>query len=274
MAVNTENITVSSLDSIMGFDNAGDLLFAIDEMQDCTIANTEEKTDITGRGGRKLSSLKKNKAVTISGTNGLFSGNLLAVQTGTAIQDDTTAPVQWMEVVTVKSNAAATEFKATGTAGNELKLYKRNINGTQGEPLTQVASSPAAGQFAYTPASKAITFAEDDFDDDTELIAIYERTLTNVAVVTNMSDTYSQTCRLVIDATGKDTCDNIFHIQFQVPRADFSGNFDIQMGGDQVVQAFEAESLAATGCGTSSAIKGKFWDMIIFGGTGTDESNG
>lgn len=265
MKINTENLTISSLDAMYGYDNAGDLLFSIDEMQDCTIANTEEKTDITGRSGRKIASLKKNKAVTITGTNGLFSGDLLSVQTGTPIEKDTAAEVDWMEIATVNGNAAATEFKAIGVTGSELRVYRKNENGTKGTALEQVAEAPTANQFTYNPETKAIAFAADDVADGTEMIVTYRRKLAHVAIVSNLSDVYSTTCRLVIDATAKDTCDMVYHVQFQIPRADFSGNFDIAMGGDQVVQAFEASSLASTGCGTSSANKGKLWDMILFG---------
>ena len=55
----------------------GGYLFTLDELQNATIAQGQEKTDITGRQGRKLSSLKKNKTVTISGNNGIVSGGLL-----------------------------------------------------------------------------------------------------------------------------------------------------------------------------------------------------
>lgn len=266
MAVNTENLTISSLDTMNGYDNAGDLLFTIDEMQDCTIANTEEKVDITGRGGRKLSSLKRNKAVTISGTNGLFSGELLAVQTGNDVQKAVEAEVDWIEIATVKSNAAATEFKAVGVTGNELRIYIKNENGTKGTAYTQVAATPEAGQFTYSPETKAITFSEGDITEGQEIIISYRRRLADAAIVSNTSDVYSKTCRLIIDATAKDTCDAVYHVQFQIPRADFSGNFDFTLGGDQVVQAFEAESLSASGaCSTASSTKGKLWDMVIFG---------
>lgn len=46
-------------------------LFTLDELQSASIANSEEKQDITGKQGRKLTSLKKNKSVTVSGTNDL-----------------------------------------------------------------------------------------------------------------------------------------------------------------------------------------------------------
>ena len=76
------DITITSLETITAFDIAGAYRFTLDELQNAKIANTQDKTDITGKGGRKLNSLKKNKAVVISGTNGLVSGGLLEMQTG------------------------------------------------------------------------------------------------------------------------------------------------------------------------------------------------
>ena len=79
--MNINDITITSLETINAFDFvSGEYKFTLDELQNAKIANTQEKTDITGKGGRKLSSLKKNKAVVVSGTNGLVSGGLLEVQ--------------------------------------------------------------------------------------------------------------------------------------------------------------------------------------------------
>ena len=81
--MNIKDITITSLETITAFNVVtGNYRFTLDELQNATIANTQESTEITGKGGRKLSSLKRNKAVTISGTNGLVSGGLLEVQTG------------------------------------------------------------------------------------------------------------------------------------------------------------------------------------------------
>lgn len=262
--VNTDNLTISTIDDIKGYDNAGDLIFVIDELQDCTISNTQEKSDVTGKGGRKLSSLKKNKAVTISGNNGLFSGDLTAAQTGSDVQQDVTTLVDWVEIVPVSKNKAVTEFKAVGVLGNELKIYLKNDNGSKGKALTQVASDPTSEQFTYAPDTKQIVFAEGAITDGKEVIVCYDRKI-KAAIVSNMSDSYSKTLRLVINATAQDTCDAMYHIQFQIPRADFSGNFDFAMGSDQTVQSFEAESLTASGaCGASQSQSGKLWDMIIF----------
>ena len=73
--MNIADLTITSFETITAFDIAtGNLKFVLDELQNATIANSQEKSDITGKGGRKLSSIKRNKAVTISGTNGMLSG--------------------------------------------------------------------------------------------------------------------------------------------------------------------------------------------------------
>ena len=93
--MNVSDITVTSLETIDAFDIVtGAYLFTLDELQNATIAQSQEKTDITGKQGRKLSSLKRNKAVTISGNNGIVSGGLLELQTGSKFENKVTE-VMW-----------------------------------------------------------------------------------------------------------------------------------------------------------------------------------
>ena len=88
-------ITITSLDTIHAFAlGSGDYLFTLDELQNATIANTQEKVDITGKGGRKLNSLKRNKAVNITGNNGLISGGLLEMQTGGEFVSKESTPIK------------------------------------------------------------------------------------------------------------------------------------------------------------------------------------
>ena len=71
--MNINDITITSLETINAFDIVtGAFKFTLDELQNATIAQTQEKTDITGKQGRKLNSLKKNKAVTISQWSGFW----------------------------------------------------------------------------------------------------------------------------------------------------------------------------------------------------------
>lgn len=257
--MNINDITITSLETINAFDLvSGEYKFTLDELQSAKIANTQEKTDITGKGGRKLSSLKKSKAVVVSGTNGLVSGGLLEVQTGGQFVRKT-APVMVPDFLTINDDKATTTYKAIGTAGNEIEtVYIVNKDGTLGTALTQAAST-ASGSFTYTPGTKTLTFNSDDYEDGTEIAVYYFRQV-QADVLENLSDSYSEKCALYIDAFAEDKCGNVYRIQFYIPKADFSGNFDIELGENQTVHAFEAESLAGA-CGKS----GSLWTYTIFG---------
>lgn len=256
--MNIKDITITSLETISAFDLVtGNYRFTLDELQNATIANTQESTEITGKGGRKLSNLKRNKAVTISGTNGLVSGGLLEAQTGGKFENKATE-VMWTDYLTVSGNKTSTKYKAIGTTGAEIEaLFIRNADGSVGEELVQ-ASTAGTGKFTYTPGTKALTF-HTDVADGTEVIVYYKRRI-KADVLDNESDVYSEKCTLYIDAFGEDKCGNVYRIQFFIPKADFSGEFSLEMGENQTAHAFEAESLAGA-CGAG----GSLWTYTVFG---------
>lgn len=262
--MNVSDITITSVETITAFDVAtGNYKFTLDELQNASIAQTQDTTDITGKGGRRLSTLKRNKAVTISGTNGMVSGGLLEMQTGGTFENKTTE-VLWTDYLTVAESKAATTYKAVGTTGSEIEaLYIKNNDGTLGEELQQDAAA-ASGKFAYAPATKEITFDTDSVPDGTEIVVYYKRKI-QADVLENVSDNYSTKCTLYIDVLGEDKCANVFRIQFYIPKADFSGEFTIDMGEDQTVHAFEANALAGA-CGTA----GSMWTYTIFGANTPD----
>lgn len=257
--MNINDITITSLEVITAFDIAtGNYKFTLDELQSATIAQSQEQTEITGKQGRKLATLKKNKSVTISGTNGLVSGGLLELQTGGSFETKTTE-VLWTDYLTVNSNAATTTYKATGTTGNEIDaVYVKNSDGTLGTVLEQ-AAAVAEGKFTYTPNTKALAFNEGGIADGTEIVVYYKRRI-QADVLENMSDKYSGKCALYIDALAEDKCSNIYRIQFYIPKADFNGEFSFEFGDNQTIHAFEAEALSGA-CGADGAL----WTYTIFG---------
>ena len=257
--MNINDITITSLEVITAFDIAtGNYKFTLDELQSATISQSQDKTEITGKQGRKLATLKRNKAVTISGTNGMVSGGLLELQTGGTFENKTTE-VLWTDYLTVTDDGATTTYVATGTTGNEIDaVYIKNTDGTLGEVLEQ-NSSVSAGKFTYTPGTKKLAFNVDEIADGTEIVVYYKRKI-KADVLENLSDTYSSKCALYIDALAEDKCSNVYRIQFYIPKADFNGEFSFEMGDNQTVHAFEAEALSGA-CGASAAL----WTYTIFG---------
>ena len=86
----------------------------LDELSDFTLSHEEEKTDLTGKGGRVISSLKKNKKVTGKGTNGMLSGGALAAMLGSEIEDGEYT-IRYTDTITVSSNKGLTAETAIGT---------------------------------------------------------------------------------------------------------------------------------------------------------------
>ncbi len=262
--VNVADLIITSLDTITAFSLMGVPRFVLDELQDTTIANTQDKSDVTGKQGRKLSSLKKNKGVTISGTNGLLSAGMMEAQTGGTFANKSSTPVQWRDDLTVTGNAATTEYKAVGTAGAEIDAVYVVTDAGIATSLLEQALAVGAGKFTYNPTTRVLTFADGALPDGTQIVVYYTR---NIAgdVLDNDSEKYSEKLRLYVDGTAEDKCGNVYRIQFHIPKADFSGNFDIALGGDQTVHGFEAESLVGA-CGGN----GSLWSYTVFGANADD----
>lgn len=261
--MNIDKFTITSYDQITGFDRTtGSLDLILDELSDFTLSHEEEKVDITGKGGRTIRSLKKNKKVTGKGTNGMLSGGALAAMLGADIEDGEYV-IRYTDPITVSGNRGTTRETAVGTVGNEIGvIYVRDANNAYisgGKKLTQASGEDLkTGEFSYDPDTKTLTFFEGDVPDGTEVIAFYDAKVTGKKI-TNDADKYSKTLSVFIDVTCQDGCDNLFHGQFIIDRADFTGTFDVQGGSDPTTQGFEFTSLPNLCTGENL-----LWDFVIF----------
>lgn len=258
MSVN--DLAITSLETINVFKASdGAYMFTLDELQNATISQSQESTDITGKAGRKLSTLKRNKTFSISASNGLVSTGLLAAQTGGTLTNGA-VNVRWSEELAVdSSNAATTTYKAVGTSGAEIKaLYIKNADGSLGNELQQVASTVATGKFTYTPNTKKLQF-HTDVTAGTEVYVIYERKINADQLVVD-DDIADVKVEIFVDAIAEDKCANQFHLQIHVPKADMSAEFSLDMGDNQAIHSFQADALAGK-CG----VGGNFWEWTVFG---------
>lgn len=263
MAFNISDLSITSFETIIACDiNGGAFRFMLDELQNVTLGNTQENTNITGKAGRTIGQLKRNKSVTLSGTNGMFSMGLIEAEVGSEGSNDKVTKIKIPEYLTISDqNDATTTYKAVGTAGNEIgTVYVRNADGTIKKTLTQ-AASVASGKFAYNPTTKKLTFDSGDVKEDDEITIYYKRQIQADAYVENVSDKYSETLEVYLDFICEDKCHNQYRGQIFMPYADFDGNFELAMGDSQTTQAFTATSLASS-CNNTSSL---FWTITIFG---------
>lgn len=254
------DISITSIETMSVFDiTTGAFKFTLDELQSVSMSQSEETTEITGKHGRRLGLIKRNKSVTFSGTNGMISHGLLELQTGSEFSN-TATDILWTDFITVGASDGETKtaYKAVGTAGAEiLAMYIRNENGSLGTKLEQAAQA-GEGTFAYAPATKTLTFGS-DITNGTELVCYYMRKIT-ADVMESHLDNLSGKGQVYIDALGEDRCGNIYRVQIYIPKASFSGDFSFDMGDNQTVHNFDIEALAGVCLGRE-----QYFTWTVFG---------
>lgn len=258
--VSIDGFYVTSLDQLTGFNNANELEFILDELQDSTIDNSQENNDITGKNGAVIGTLKRNKAVTVSGNNGLLVGGGMATQTGSDVEEGSFI-IRATDVLTVTGNSVTLSGTPVGEEGAEIvTLRKKAANGMLSGNYEQDATASGTGKFSYSDGT--ITFYEGDFADGDQVVVFYDMEVENAVKVSNDANTYSKTLKCYLDVTVQTKCDDVLHGQFIFPRADFTGNFSINVGGTDSVLAYEFRSLKNL-CSVG-AEAGKFWDFIVW----------
>lgn len=265
---NTTNLILTSIDSMVMWGRNNILQYSLDDLQNVSIQNNEETTDITGKNGRKIASLKQNKTVTITGANGVLSSGLLSAQTGGALEYTEDYPVSWSETIRVTNpDLVATSFRAEGFAGQEIRAIVRESNGGNIDtihPLKQAASSPGEDEFTYDPETKIITFGAKP--EAGELFRVYYTRKVAATHVDNPADKFSAEGYAVFDCTARDLCNNYYRSQLVVPRAELTGNFTMDIGTDQVLHNFEINALASvSNCDANlEGAASIYWDFIVF----------
>lgn len=260
--VSFDGWTVTNWDEMSGFSN-GRHLFTCDELQDLEIQNTEETQDVTGANGVVLNTTKKNKGCSGTGTNGVLSGGLLALQVGSA---QTTSGIIVKQkdtfVVTATQATAGTltlTKTPTGVAGSEIGYAY--ITDPETEVVTTLEQGTTVSATKFTYSTGTITFDSGVLVEGQTVVVYYKVALAaNKGVqITNDSTKYSGECELIFTGTATNACGKTAAFEFIVPRADFTGNFNFTKGDAQMVHSFEWKALKNK-CATVK----KFWDFIIY----------
>lgn len=241
----------------------GEVLGTANQLQDMTISNSVDTVYALGKNQVKLGGFSNNKAVNITATSGMYSGDILALSSGASVESLTEAPVRQREVLTVASNAVTLTNKAVGTSGAEIGfVYKVTSSGGQGEKLEQ-AEAASSGHFAYDASTKKITFNSNELKDGERVIVYYNAKVSSAIQIVNKSDEFAKTVKVVGTAHVQDPCNGLDYIAYlEIPRARFTGNFDIALGNDPAVQNIEIEALADP-CSTESAL----WKLTLYDGS-------
>ncbi|MCL2020439.1 MAG: hypothetical protein FWG70_11905 [Oscillospiraceae bacterium] len=250
MALNFDKYSISAIDTATGFDLAtGECLFIFDEIKNGSIEGAAEVRWSTGRKGRRLFAVKNNKTCTVTLNNGFIVGGALALSIGdfspTADFNAASILIPAFERIEVgESETIKISHKAVGVCGNEIGfIYKANKDGSQGEPYTQ-NSAASSSSFAYDGETE-ITLPTDEFNRGDIVIVFYEY-LTKGVKYSNKSNSYSGSCKLILDVLAEDVCTGaVRHSKLVMPKVLVNDKFNFSFGDDMSVQSFSAEARAS-----------------------------
>lgn len=216
----------------------------LEELQDFTLNATQEDSPITGRGGRVIGKKKKNKSASGSGTSGVISPGLMKAQTGGDIKYGK-FKVKKAETkeCSGKGTTIVTDFTAVGTEGKEIGEIKVFTNGGGLVGTYNQGVSATETTFSYDPSTKTITLPEaNEIVSGLSIVYSYEREV-DATAINNPANKFSETREMWIHCFAKNTCDTIYCADIYIPRADLKGDFDLDLGGDQVTHKFSFDAL-------------------------------
>lgn len=236
----------------------GSFWFELTEPTDFSIQVATDTKEKTGKGGRVLSSVDRNKNITVSVTNALMNGGLQEAQSGARFTKGATL-MRREDYLTVSEGKALTTRKAVGTIGAEIKYVIVLKNGVKMSALEQ-ASAASQGKFAYTPTTKTLTF-HTDITDGTEIFVAYDYKADGYSLE-DSSDKTSEYAEIYVNCLSEDVCNKnaIYATQYFIPKAKISGNYSLGVTDNDNNHSFEAKA-TNSGCGTSS----KLWSYRIVG---------
>lgn len=174
-----------------------------------------------------------------------WNTDLLAAQNGTEVYTGSVNQTYY-DVISPNDEAKyITKFTAVGTTGSEIgTIYVVNTDGTYGKSYEQ-ASTATTGKFAYSTATKEITFASSDAPAAGSVLACAYtfKTTTTAQKITINSDGVPPVVIATAYGVARDTCTGELFLCAIEGQAQIDGNwnFDLSADGEPVVQNLSME---------------------------------
>ena len=210
------------------------MLFYEDNNEYCVANNIEYK------GG-----FAHSRRATLNVTVATFNTDVLAIQNGTEVSTGST-DITYYDVIEAGSEGKyVTKFKATGTAGSEIKfVYIVGADGTYSKEYTQ-DSVASAGKFTYDSGTKEISFASSDGPAAGDIIACAYtfKSATNAQTIHVAADGIPPVVLATAYGIAKDVCTGeLFPCEIEgQAQVDGNWNFDLSADGEPVAQNLTLE---------------------------------
>jgi len=241
----------------------------VDQVRNWTMSNTEEEEEITGRGGALLKVIKRNKATEFTIENAKHMLSVWKLSTGGTLEkgvnnEGVKTEILFFDKITTTANDEVTiNWTPVGTVGNEivdLALYTANGLGKRFVQGAAVGS----GIFTFDPTTKKITFDTGEVPVGTQLAIWYNRNV-NAVTLNNPATSFSESRPCYLDLVAHDNCDGIFIARIEIPRGEFSGNWEASGGDTTGTSTITIRATAQTGnCPGMTFTGNNFWNLRLF----------
>lgn len=244
----------------------GEVEALLDQIKDGNIENTSNQVKSTGLMGVVLNTLNRDKETKFTATNGYISMNTMGIQTGSGVEvasEDNVFIVPHYQFIEVgEDNTIVLEDTPVGKVGAEIPfIYKATSDLTQGDKYA-IGATASAETFSLDVTTKTITLPTGVFEKGDIVIVWYDREAKAGKKITNKSDTFSGTYKVIITALVHEVCDSntLYLTKIAIPNAAIDGNFTIAVGGEPAVHNF-----AATAQTDVCSLDKELWSWMVVG---------
>ena len=254
---------IRNVESLQLFDTVTGLLFA--ESYNLKTGPVNQTVDINyasgGQGNSRIAAFKSNKNIEIAISNALFDVTLLGEQSGTNVEEATDITYDAIYTTTVADTATVDHALATG-GDITVEEVTAADNKTPIQRFTQVASSPATGE--YSIAGTTISFFAGDVPIGSFIRVIQDVTTTqSITKITSYANDFAGTYRAVLIAPIEDlVTSKTFIGEITIFRANVSENLNLAFQNDGEVAVHDAML-----SGLANVLNKKLWELKVYDDT-------
>ncbi len=240
MEHNLNNIIVDRVLRGVFSDKSGNIIFALNQVQNLSLNSTSESMEVVDAFGVSIMELMRSKAIEASAENAIYDLGLLAAQYGTEKKAATS--IEKLVVPTMESfEVTGTEYTLKHTPVKApVAIYALNGDSTLGAKYT-VATAASETECAY--ADGVITLPT-GVATGTEMFVMYDYESENSIEVVNSAKEFAKMGKMTFECLVYDVCDPETKIfaYIVLPRFQLSNDFDWSIGGDSQTHAFSGKA--------------------------------
>ena len=243
MAHNLNNIIVDRVLRGIFTDKNGNVIFALNQIQDLSLNQTSESQEVQDAFGVSIMELMRSKAIEASANNAIYDFGLLAAQYGTTKTEvGTELTVPTMESFVVDETKTYSLKNAPIAA--PVAIYELNGDSTLGAKYAYETEGTAATAETFTYAEGVISLPT-DIAKGTEMFVMYEYETENAIEVVNKANEFAKLGKMTFEILAYDVCDpeTKLYGYLVLPKFQLSNDFDWSIGGDSQQHAFSGKAL-------------------------------